>query len=223
MRRNNGRSGGRRLVWALAALMWPGAVLAQTATRPAHETIGSWALSCPASVSEPCTLRDSDWVWPGDAGGLSAALEVQRRGSELVPVIAVRGLSPAMMVGGLAAVKPTVTLAFDGGAAFVLSCGMSGGYLACGPDAAVVAPIAAALPNARTAAVEVALNLPTGPVGLPRAVTLTLSDTPAALARLRAVGASGETLPAYPGLDLWELGSKIMRDLGFSGGGGRGP
>ncbi len=218
MRRYNGRSGGGRLVWALVALLWPGVVLGQTPVRPANETIGSWTLSCPASQSEPCTLRASDWIWPVEAGGLSAALEVQRRGAELVPVIAVRGLSSAMMVGGIAAVKPTVALGFDGGGAFVLRCGMTGGFLACGPDAAVLSAISAALPTAQTAAVEVSLSLPTGSVALPRAVTLRLSNTAEALGRLRAAGASGETLPAHPGLDLWGLGSKVMRDLGFARG-----
>jgi invasion protein IalB len=218
MRRYNGRLAGGRLVWALVASLWPGVVLGQTPVRPANQTIGSWTLTCPANQSEPCSLRASDWVWPAEAGGLSAALEVQRRGAELVPVIAVRGLAPAMMVGGIAALKPTVTLAFDGGGAFVLRCGMSGGYLACGPDAAVLSAVASALPIAQTAAVEVSLSLPVGSVALPRAVTLKLSNTAEALGKLRAAGAGGETLPAYPGLDLWGLGMKIMRDLGFARG-----
>lgn len=48
--------------------------------------------------------------------------------------------------------------------------------------------------------------------------SLDLSGTEVAMSRLRAVGATGEALPAYPGLDMQGFLDRIMRDLGFPNG-----
>ena len=208
----------RRSGWALALVLCATPAFAQSPARPANEAIGSWVLACPPDTAEPCLLRYRDWVVAPANGSPSAALEVQTRGDALVPVIAVRGLSASMAIGGAALAKPTVTMGFDGGKRVDLRCGLSGTNYACAPDAAAVPSFAAALPKAHTISASVTLTIP-GVIALPgQDRTLTLTGTDAALTRLRTVGATGEALPALPGLDLQGFLDRILRDLGFPNG-----
>ena len=191
---------------------------AQLPARPASEAIGSWILSCPPAPAEPCLMRHREWVLAPANGTPSAALELQLRGDALVPVITVRGLPASAAVGGAFVVKPSVNIGFDGGKRSDLSCGVSGTYYACAPDASTVMAIAAALPKARILSASVTLTVP-GMMALPpQERSLDLSRTEAAMARLRAAGATGESLPAYPGLDMQGFLDRIMRDLGFPNG-----
>jgi hypothetical protein len=149
---------------------------------------------------------------------LGVALEVQRRGDVLVPVIVVRGLSVSAALAGAFLVKPSVNFGFDRERRIELSCGISGPDYDCAPDAAAVRGMAAVLPTARTAWVRVALSIP-GVTSLPpRDQSLELMDTEAALARLAVLGPSGEALPALPGLDLRGFLDQVARDLGYQNG-----
>ena len=204
----------RRFGWALPLILWAASALAQAPARPTNEEIGSWVLSCPAAVREPCLMRHRDWVVPPVGAGPTAALEVQARGDALVPVVSLRGLS----VSAALLVKPTVSLAFDNGKRIDLTCGLRGASYACAPDAASVRAAADALPTARIVAVAVKLSVPGGLTLPPRDRSLDLAGTEAALTRLRALGATGEALPAYPGLDLQDFVDRTMRDAGFPNG-----
>ncbi len=210
------RFGRRALAFMLILAAVP--AFAESPERPANASIGSWVLSCPADAKDPCLMRHRDWVVAPAAGTPSAALELQLRGDVLVPVITVRGLPTAAAVGGALAVKPTANLGLDGGKRIDLSCGISGTYYACSPDAAAVPALAAALPRARVLAASLTLTIP-GLMALPpQERTLELTGTAAAQARLLAAGATGEALPSYPGLDLQGFIDRAMRDLGFPNG-----
>jgi hypothetical protein len=208
----------RRFGWALPLILWAVSAPAEAPARPATEDIGSWVLSCPAAVQEPCLMRHRDWVVPPVGAGPTVALEVQARGDALVPVISLRGLPASAAVGGALLVKPTVSLAFDNGKRIDLTCGLGGASFACAPDAASVRAAADALPKARNVAVAVKLSVPGGLTLPPRDRSLDLAGTEAALTRLRALGATGEALPAYPGLDLQGFADRTLRDAGFPNG-----
>ena len=164
-------------------------------------------------------MRHRDWVMAPANGTPSAALELQLRGDALVPVITVRGLPASAAVGGAFVVKPSVTLGLDGGKRTDLSCGVSGTYYACAPDASAVPAMATALPTAQVLSSSMTLTIPGMMIVLPpQERSLDLSGTEVAMSRLRAVGATGEALPAYPGLDMQGFLDRIMRDLGFPNG-----
>jgi hypothetical protein len=207
-----------RFGWALAWMLSATPAWAQTAARPAHEAVGSWVLACPPASEEPCVLRHRDWVLPPGNGGPSAALEIQARGEWLVPVVALRGLPTGAALGGSLVAKPTVTVSLDGGKRMELGCGVSGTSYVCAPAPDAVPGLAAAFPKARVVSASIAVTVP-GVIALPpREQALELAGTEVALARLRAVGASGEALPAYEGLDMQGLLDRILRDLGFPNG-----
>ncbi len=186
--------------------------------RPASETIGSWVLQCPADPSGPCTLRHRDPLLAPGNHGPTAALEVQRRGDALVPVITLRGLPPEAALGGSLVVRPLVSLRLDGGTPDALACGPDDGVFVCAPGAASVPGLAAALPTARSVSVAVTMTVPGSPRPPPQSLSLALTGTAQALARLRAVGAAGEALPTYPGLDLQGFLDQVLRGLGYPNG-----
>ena len=167
-------------------------------------------------------MRHRDWVMAPANGTPSAALELPLRGDALVPVITVRGLPASAAVGGAFVVKPSVTPGLDGGKRTDLSCGVSGTYYACAPDASGVPAMATALPTAQVLSSSMTLTIPGMMVLPPPERSLDLSGTEVAMSRLRAVsatgGATGEALPAYPGLDMQGFLDRIMRDLGFPNG-----
>ncbi len=206
---------GRRLGVAVASMLAAGPLAAQP--RPAQEAIGSWELTCPAGRGA-CLLRHQNWVLPPGDGRPSAALEVQRRGDALVPVVALRGLPMQAAVAGALVMQASAGLRFDGGAPIALACGLDGIALACAPQGAEVAQSAAALPTAHTLVVQIALTVP-GLAALPEQDrTLALAQTEQALARYRAAGATGEALPAEAGLDWQGFLDRVLHAAGFRNG-----
>lgn len=209
--------------WAWVLCLWAAPAVAQTAApqppaRPASESIGSWVLTCPPHAPDPCLMRHRELLLPPGNGMPSAALEIQRRGTVLVPVIALRGLPQSAAFGGALVAQPSVTIGFDNGKRSALACGVDGTVYACAPEAPVVDELAAALPRAKSIAASVALIVP-GLVSLPpQERSLELSGTEAALARLRAVGATGEALPEIRGLDIRGFLDRILRDIGMKNG-----
>ncbi len=209
------------LSWALGPLlMWlcaNGPAWSQTG-RPLREDIGAWILSCPVQRSEPCLLRHREWMLPPDESGANVALEVQMRGDALVPVVTLRGLPTASNLGGSLVLDLVITLSFDGDKPLTLHCGSSGTYYACAPAPAALQATAAILPKARALLVDMSLTIP-GFMALPRQRrSMDLSGTPRALGRLLAVGPSGESLPAFDGLDLRGFLDQILRASGYDNG-----
>ncbi len=165
-------------------------------------------------------MRHKDWVLAPGNGSPGVALEIQMRSDAMVPVITVRGLPAPAAVAGAFVVKPSVNLGFDGGKRLELSCGMSGTYYACAPDAASLRAVAEALPKAKVVSAGVTLTMP-GMMALPpQERLLDLTGTETALAKLRAGGAIREALPEYPGLDMQGFLDRILRDVGFPNGAG---
>ena len=135
---------------AVALLLAAGPLAAQPPHR--DEQIGSWELRCPAARRSACTLRLRSWLLPPGGAGPSVAVEVQRRDDALVPVVAVRGLSLHLALGGVTALKPAVSLRFDRGPPIALDCGLDGGAIVCAPQAQGVDAAAKALPRAQSLA-----------------------------------------------------------------------
>jgi hypothetical protein len=182
----------------------------------APQPIGSWLLDC----SDPgaCVLQHRSWLLPPGGDHPSAALNVERRGDWLVPVVTLREVSTRMAVGGLLALHPRVVLRFNSGLSADLSCGLDGAALVCAPQGPDIAATADALPVATSMQAQVLLSLPGGATLPARAGTLALSGTAEALARLRAAGAAGESLPVVQGLDWIGFLDRVMRAAGFENG-----
>ncbi|HUB49647.1 MAG TPA: hypothetical protein VMB73_32130 [Acetobacteraceae bacterium] len=198
-----------RRSWIVAAVV----LLAAAPPSDAPKAIGSWLLQCKESG---CSLRNRDWILPPGASQFAAALEVQRRGGSLVPVVMLRGLSTQQAIGGLLALQPRVTLHFTPGPNATLDCEIDDGAVICAPQGDAVATTSAALPSARQVEVGVQVGAP-GLMRLPsQGRVLELQRTPEALVRLRSAGAAGESLPAEPGLDWIGLVHKIMQAAGFN-------
>src|SRR6185312_5416660 len=187
--------------WLAAAIvgLLPAAVAIAEAP-PANEEIGSWVLTCPeAPKPGACRLRHRNWVLPPGDGRLSAALEVQRRGDAMVPVVTLRGLSSQAAIGGMLTMKATVGVRFDGGPRTDLACGFDGEAIVCAPEGTAVALAAAQLPSAHGAVVQIQVSLP-GMLALPaQDRAMDLKGTREALARFRTMGPAGEALPAEAG------------------------
>jgi hypothetical protein len=206
-----------RAPWLALALLL-GAAPAGAQPRPAEAQIGSWELSCPSAADSPCLLRHRNWVLSPGGARPTAAVEVQRRGEALVPVVALRGLPMQAALGGVMAMQPAVGLRFDDGPRITLSCGLDDGAILCAPQGPAVGAAAAALPHARSVTVQMALTVP-GMGALPEQDrVLDLAVTPQALARYRAAGASGEALPAEPGLDWQQFLDRVLKAAGFANG-----
>jgi hypothetical protein len=213
------------------------AATARAQTSP--EEIGSWVVSCPldTTLRTPapaapksatgavgtvtagrCEMRHRTWVLPPGAGPLRAALEVQRRGERLEPVVTLRGLSGPTALGATLAVQASVELRLDAGAQMPLSCTADGAAIVCAPAAADAAASAEQLPTARSAAVQIQLRLP-GAMTLPaQDRTLELQSTPQALARFRLLGPAGEAEPIEAGLDWRGFLDHVLRAAGFHNG-----
>ncbi|HTW69780.1 MAG TPA: hypothetical protein VME47_07840 [Acetobacteraceae bacterium] len=202
-----------RRPWIIAGAMLLAAAAPSDAPPNAPEAIGSWLLQC---TEHGCILRNRDWILPPGAGGFAAALEVQRRGDSLVPVVTLRGLSAQQAVGGLLALQPRATLQFVPGPGVDLACDMDGAAVMCAPQGDAIATTSAALPSASQVEVGVRLGVPGLMPMPPRVRVLALQDTREALARLRSAGAAGESLPAEPGLDWIGFVHKIMQAAGIN-------
>jgi hypothetical protein len=198
-----------------ALLVWLiGAIPALAAT----ERIGTWVLSCPPAG--PCSLAYADPLLPM-ADGMTAELDVQRRGELLVPVIAMRGLSPGGVLGSVVA-GPAVSLTFDSGGPVVLACDVGSGGVTCAPAGEGLAKAAAALPIAHSLTVKVSLNVPGVPTsaatGHTADRTIAIAGTQEALAQLRSHGAVGDDAPVSPGLDLKGMIDRTLRATGLRNG-----
>jgi hypothetical protein len=207
----------RRIVvtaWVLVALVLR---TAWAESPPARQQIGTWVLDCQTVATPGCVLRHRNWILPPGGGHPGVALEVQRRGDALVPVVLVRGLSTQVTVGLLAA-GTQVALRFDPGPSVGLACGVEAAAIVCAPDGASIAAAATALPVAHSVEVQLQLNLPGTSTPPMHGGSLDLQDTREALARLRAGGPAGETLPAQPGLDLAGFLDRLLRAAGFTNG-----
>src|ERR1035437_2138356 len=101
---------------ALALLeLLPPPAGAQSPPRGAEE-IGSWLLSCPhdpATDRVGCRLRHRVWVLAPQAGRPDAALEVESRDGEPVPVLAVHGVTLPAAAGAVFARHSTAEVRFD--------------------------------------------------------------------------------------------------------------
>lgn len=202
---------------AVLALLIAGPLAAQP--QPALDQIGSWLLTCPADMkSEPCRMRHQAWVLPPGSGHPSAALEVLRRRDLLIPAIAMRGLTMQAALGGMLALKASVSLRFDAGQPVDLVCGLDGAAVVCAPEGTQAASAGSQLAAAHSVLVQMQLSLP-GVIALPeQSRALDLQRTSEALARFRATAPAGEALPAIPGLDWHGFLDRLMRDAGFEHG-----
>lgn len=179
-----------------------------------EERVGSWILSCPRAGG-PCRMRHADDLMRA-AAGLRTTLDIERRGDVLVPVVTLRGLTPAAAMGGALA-APEVSMQLDEGSWTALACGARPAGFACAPTGGRAASLAAALPAARRLAVQVRMNMP-GLSVPPLDRTLALAGTQEALRRLRARGAVGEAAPATAGMDWRDMLDRALRAVGFQNG-----
>lgn len=180
----------------------------------APQAVGSWMLLCPGHGG--CLLQHETWIVPPGSGHPSVALQVQRRGDWLVPVVALRGVTAQAAVGGLLLLHPLVVLRFTPGPPIRLSCGMDAAAVVCAPEDPAAS--AAALARATSVQADLVLTLPGGTALPAQRTTLALSGTAAALAKLGAARAAGESLPAEPGLDWIGFLDKVLRAAGFADG-----
>jgi hypothetical protein len=150
----------------------------------APEPIGSWILNC---ADAACVLRHKDRFF--SKGGVTAGMEVQAVGKDLVPIIALRGLPNDMLLASSMAGKAEASIQFPGAARVDLACAIGDGAHVCAPRADSLAVLAAALPTARSVTVRGSVSM-SGLNPLPvRERSLELVRTKEALARLRVVGA----------------------------------
>jgi hypothetical protein len=180
--------------------------------QPAPEEFGPWRLSCVTdrmTDAAACTLRHRDWVErPGLQPGL--ALEVQDRGGRLVPVVSARDLSLDGAARGMLALTGVAQLRFDREPMIEMPCGLEGRSLVCAPRSADAARAAELLPKAERALVRMA-GLGTSTTQPTEPAELRLSNTAAALERLRRLQPPGTTPPTEPGLDLRDILLRLQR------------
>ncbi|MBB5694599.1 invasion associated locus B family protein [Muricoccus pecuniae] len=214
-----------RLVAPLLAILAAGPALAQggapaTGGAPGGvtETFGPWLLSCAMdrmTDNSACRMLHRRPVEPASAGMAALALEVEDRGGRLVPVVAARDLSLEGAARGVLALTGTVQLRFPPSRLFEMPCGLEGRSLVCAPREADLARAAAELPGADRVLLRVTGLLVPDAQAMREPVELPLSDTPAALARLRARQPEGTAPPPPPAwLDLREMLSRLMSLLG---------
>jgi hypothetical protein len=203
-----------RLLLTAIALPLTGTAAAQP--RPAALEIGSWVLSCARdNNADPCHLRHRTWILPPDIGGPTAALEVLHSGNELVPVIAVRGLSMQAALGTVLALQANVGLRFETASRIELSCGLDGSAIVCAPMREAAATAASQLVSAHSVLVQAQIRVP-GVMSLPeQSRAFDLQHTQDALARLRAAAPASKIQPALPGLDWRGFLERLLRDAGL--------
>lgn len=197
---------------ALLALLPPPAG-AQSPPRGAEE-IGSWLLSCPhdpATDRVGCRLRHRVWVLGPQPGRPDAALEVESRDGEPVPVLAVHGVTLPDAAGAVFARNSTAEVRFDFADTLNFPCVFAHGGLTCAPKPAEEKVAAARLRAAQVALVRLHLALPAGAApALPDQVrALDMSRTGDALQRI---------LPGDAGWDWRDLLEWLLRQIGFRGG-----
>jgi hypothetical protein len=190
--------------------------LAQTGTQTGGtETFGPWLLSCTLdrmTDQSSCRMLHRQPVDPASAGQAALTLEVEDRGGRLVPVVAARDLNLEGAARGVLAFTGTAQLRFPPNRLFEMPCGLEGRSLVCAPREGDLARAAAELPTADRVLVRVTGLLVPRDQAMTEPVELRLSDTAAALARLRArVPAGSSPPPPRPGLDLREMLERLLR------------
>ncbi len=177
------------------------------AAAPAADTIGSWVLRCPADPgTDGCTLRHKDASIR--IGTVGAALEVQPVGGGLVPVVAVRGLSPQAAIAASLAARVSIGLRLDKGPWITLPCA---GLALCAPAPDAVPALVRDFPAARSVSLRIEVKRTGGPA-LPRPEhTFRLTGTKQALDRLKAAGVATTSEPSQPGLDWMDAVKKLLR------------
>lgn len=181
---------------------------AQTAT----EEIGPWRLACATdrmTDRTECNLRHRDPV-ERSAVGPALTLEILERHGQLLPAVTARELGLDGAARGLFALAGAAQLRFDRNTMMELPCGLEGRSLVCVPRAADAPRAAAELPAAERALVRMTgLGAPGGGA---EPTELRLSDTRAAMERLRRLQPPGSAPPPPPpGLDLRELLGRGLR------------
>ena len=195
-----------KLIVAILFLI-PLAVQAQ----PATEAIGPWQLGCVSdrmTDRTACILRHRDWVErPSVGAGL--AFEILDRGGRLVPAVTARDLSLDSVARGLMAVAGSAQLRLGTNAMMELPCGLEGRSLICTPRSADAPRAAQELPTADRALVRMA-GLGSNSNAAAEPTELRLSDTGAAMERLRRLQPAGSAAPE-PGLDLGGLLGRMQQ------------
>ncbi|UPY36539.1 hypothetical protein [Sediminicoccus sp. KRV36] len=196
---------------AIALLLFPFAGLAQ----PAPEAIGPWQLGCVTdrmTDRTACILRHRDWV-ERPSVGVGLAFEILDRGGRLVPAVTARDLSLDSAARGLLAVAGVAQLRLGSNAMMEMPCSLEGRSLICAPRSADAPRAAQELPLAERALLRMSglgsnSNAATAPA------ELRLSDTAAAMERLRRAQPAGSTpAPAESGLDLRDLLGRMQQLL----------
>jgi hypothetical protein len=185
------------------------------------EAVGPWLLSCSTdrmTDATACRMLHRLPVEPASPGLAALALEVEERGGRpiplLVPVVTARDLSLDGMGRGALALAGTVQLRFPPNRLFELPCGLEGRSLVCAPREGDLARAAAELPAADRVLVRVTGLLVPEAQAMRDPAELRLSDTPAALARLRARQPEGTAPP--PALSgFWDLREMLSRLMGL--------
>lgn len=168
-------------------------VVTSPAWAAGEEHIGTWTVGCRAG-NQACGMRFSKRFI--EQNGVTGDLEVNAQSGNLVPVIALRGLSQEAVSIAAAAGKTEATMQFGSAAPETLSCfGIEGGFV-CTPSGGAASKLAALLPNAKAIKIKVGLSI-SGLSGLPsQEKTLDLAGTAQALAKLKTIGAPSVPKPA---------------------------
>jgi hypothetical protein len=206
--------------WSAALGIWFVATIGLCRAAPPQQ-IGNWVLNC-SGGSGPCLMRADKRFF--DSAGLTGDLEIQAAGKNLVPVLALRGLSAEMLTAAASfAGRIKANIQFAGGPRQELDCAATGSGYFCVPTGPAAEKLAVALPRARAVTVRVTGSMAgTKPLSSGDR-TLDLSGTKEALARLRAVGptqlaapvaASGPPSPA----GMMAMADKALREAGYQNG-----
>lgn len=193
-----------------AAPAWAQPGPAQTALSD-NESFGPWRLACTTdrmTDRADCRLFHRDWVEAPSQGRPGLALEIADRDGRMVPIVAARDLGIEAAARGLQALTGTAQLRFPPNRLFEMPCGLEGRALVCAPRAEDAARAAEEVSAADRALVRMG-GLGSG--GATEPAELRLSDTPAAIARLRARQPQGAPAPAAPGLELRDVLQWLQR------------
>lgn len=176
-----------------------------------EESLGPWRLACTTdrmTDRADCRLFHRDWVEAPSQGRPGLALEIAERDGRAVPIVAARDLGIEAAARGLQALTGTAQLRFPPNRLFDMPCTLEGRALVCAPRPEDAARAAEEVLAADRALVRMA-GLGSG--GALEPAELRLSDTPAAITRLRARQPEGAPIPAAPGLELRDMLQWLQR------------
>ncbi|WP_426959140.1 hypothetical protein [Muricoccus radiodurans] len=206
-----------RLAAILLLLAAPGAILSAPGALAQADSFGPWLLTCTTdrmTDATDCRMLHRQPVQPAAPGQAALTLEVTERNRRLVPVVTARDLSLEGAARGVLALTGSAQLRFPPNRLFDMPCALEGVSLVCAPREADLARAAAELPGADRVLIRITGLLVPRDQAMAEPVELRLSDTPAALARLRARVPEGLAAPPpRPGLDLWDVLDRLRRLL----------